>query len=49
VAQALNRRDGSSFDERDQERFRELMDSVGVILESWRQMSARARSTKEAG
>ena len=39
VAQALNRRDGAAFDASDEARFRDFMDSVSVILESWWRMS----------
>ena len=39
VAQALNRRDGAPFDGADEQRFRDFMDSVSVILESWWRMS----------
>ncbi len=35
VAQLLNRRDGQPFDEHDERRFSELMQSMSVILESW--------------
>jgi putative ABC transport system ATP-binding protein len=39
VAQLLNREDGKPFDDADQERFGELLGSVGVLLESWWRMS----------
>jgi putative ABC transport system ATP-binding protein len=42
VAQMINRLDGAPFDARDEQRFRDFMDSVGIILESWWQMSERS-------
>jgi adenylate cyclase len=39
VAQLLNRRDGQPFDQDDEATFRKLIDSVGVILKVWSQMS----------
>jgi putative ABC transport system ATP-binding protein len=39
VAEMINRLDGSPFDTRDEERFRDFMGSVGIILESWWRMS----------
>jgi len=42
VAQMINRLDGAPFDAHDEQRFREFMSSVGVILESWWRMSARS-------
>jgi energy-coupling factor transporter ATP-binding protein EcfA2 len=41
VAQMINRLDGAPFDTRDEQRFRDFMGSVGVILESWWRMSER--------
>jgi hypothetical protein len=35
----IDRLDGSPFDARDEERFRDFMGSVGIILESWWRMS----------
>jgi hypothetical protein len=34
VAQLLNRRDGSPFDARDEERFSAFIQSIGVIFET---------------
>jgi len=42
VAHAINRLDGAPFDARDEERFRDFMGSVGVILESWWRMSEKS-------
>jgi putative ABC transport system ATP-binding protein len=39
VAQLLNRTDGKPFDEKDETRFRELVSSIGVILETWWRLS----------
>ena len=41
VAEMINRLDGAPFDSNDEQRFREFMGSVGIILESWRRMSGR--------
>jgi len=41
VAQLLNKVDGTEFDDRDAERYREFMSSMGIILESWWRMSRR--------
>jgi putative ABC transport system ATP-binding protein len=41
VAQVLNRRDGQTFDARDQVRLREFAGSLGIVLESWSRMAAR--------
>ena len=41
VAQMLNRVDGEPFDELDQRHFREFARAIGVVLESWWQMSRR--------
>ena len=41
VAQLLNKAGGGSFDRHDEERFRDLASSVGVVLESWWRMSRR--------
>jgi adenylate cyclase len=35
VAQALNKRDGTPFDAKDEKRFAEFMSTVGVLLETW--------------
>jgi len=43
VAQLLNRRDGAPFDADDEARFAGFVSSLGVVLESWEQMSRRAR------
>ena len=43
VAQVLNRRDGAPFDRDDERAFREFMNSVGVLLESWWRMAQRER------
>lgn len=42
VAQLLNRRDGQPFDANDERTFGEFMGSVGVLLETWRQMRESA-------
>ena len=42
VAQMINRLDGAPFDANDEQRFREFMGSVGIILESWWRMSGRS-------
>jgi hypothetical protein len=42
VAQLLNRRDGAPFDANDEARFTDFATSLGVVLESWAQMSRRA-------
>jgi adenylate cyclase len=39
VAQVLNKRDGGAFGRIDEQRFAEFADSLGVVLESWWQMS----------
>ena len=41
VAQILNKEGGHAFDATDERRFSEFMESMGVILESWWQMSSR--------
>jgi putative ABC transport system ATP-binding protein len=43
VAEILNKRGGGAFDAHDERRFQEFMGSMGVILESWWRMAARAR------
>jgi len=43
VAQLLNPRDASHFDEADEARFAEFTASIGVILETWWTMSRRQR------
>ena len=35
VAQLLNRRDGEPFDDADEARFAEFVDSIGLLLETW--------------
>ena len=42
VAQLLNRRDGAPFDADDETRFTGFVQSLGVVLESWDEMSRRA-------
>lgn len=42
VAQMINRVDGAPFDAHDEQRFRDFMGSVGVILESWWRMSEKS-------
>ncbi len=50
VAQLLNRRDGAPFDANDEARFAVFASSLGVVLESWEQMSRRSgRSGAPAG
>jgi adenylate cyclase len=44
VAQLLNRADGKPFDADDEKRFREFIDSVGVILQGWWQLAHSADS-----
>jgi adenylate cyclase len=41
VAELLNHSDGRAFDPDDEARFRKFIDSIGVILEAWWQMSRR--------
>jgi putative ABC transport system ATP-binding protein len=41
AAQLLNKKSGDDFDSDDEERFEELMKSMGVVLESWWSMSQR--------
>jgi adenylate cyclase len=43
VAQLLNRRDGAPFDADDEARFAGFASSLGVVLESWEQMTRRAQ------
>ncbi len=43
VAQLLNRRDGRPFDAGDESAFRKLVDSIGVILRAWWEMSQAQR------
>jgi adenylate cyclase len=43
VAQLLNKRDGSAFDQDDEIRFRKFVDAIGVILETWQRLGVRAR------
>ncbi len=38
VAQILNRNDGEPFDLNDEQRFHDFLQSVGVLLETWRNM-----------
>jgi hypothetical protein len=38
VAQILNLRDGEPFDSNDEKSFGEFLQSVGVLLETWRDM-----------
>jgi putative ABC transport system ATP-binding protein len=45
VAQMINRLDGAPFDAHDEQRFREFMGSVGIILESWWRMSEGSRGS----
>ncbi len=42
VAQLLNKQGPNPFDAADESRFRDFMESMGVILESWWHMSSRA-------
>ena len=49
VAQLLNRADGQPFDTEDEKRFRQFLDSVGVILSGWYRMAQTAGPTQEAG
>ena len=39
AAQLLNKKSGDDFDSDDEDRFEELMKSMGVVLESWWSMS----------
>ncbi len=48
VAQLLNRRDGAPFDANDEARFAGFASSLGVVLESWEQMSHRAGRVRSA-
>lgn len=41
AAQLLNKNDGTDFDSEDEDRFQELMQSMGVVLESWWAMDHR--------
>ena len=41
VAQILNKQGGGVFDGADERRFTQLVGSMGIILESWWQMSIR--------
>ncbi len=43
VAELLNRRDGQPFSEDDEVRFQQLIDSLGVILRAWWEMSRLQR------
>jgi putative ABC transport system ATP-binding protein len=45
VAQMLNRLDGQPFDDHDERRFIEFMNSMSVILESWWRTSSRGGSS----
>jgi GAF domain-containing protein len=42
VAQLLNRRDGQPFDEHDEQRFSEFVQSLGVIFETQLDISRRS-------
>jgi hypothetical protein len=42
VAQLLNRRDGRPFDEHDEQRFSEFVQSLGVIFETQLDISRRS-------
>jgi adenylate cyclase len=44
VGQLINKRSGDAFDAADEAAFREFAASIGVVLESWLQMS-RGRRT----
>jgi hypothetical protein len=44
VSQLINKRSGDAFNAADEAAFREFAASIGVILESWMQMS-RGRRT----
>jgi len=49
VAQLLNKRGGEPFDGGDVERFRNFMDSICVLLESWWRMTSGPRSGDAPG
>ena len=49
VAQLLNREDGLPFDADDEKRFRQLTDSVGVILEGWWKLVEAQRPAPAGG
>ena len=48
VAQLLNRRDGESFDDGDERRFAEFLESLGVILETLQSLGETAASGRRA-